>query len=178
MIAAAAVNPAAAELITPAYISVTFPATQTPGTCVAPLESAAKTAPRSVSPARCSIGLSPSDSSTLQCAKNNGATTSACRVIVSPEANRTPRHAIVVDEYVGDVAVNHRDAAGGERFPLLLGWFRSCAFPQRSQHHRIRQDLKPGVLTRRARNGVLAIIFRTVRTVLSSCLVCSSFRAQ
>ncbi len=90
MIAAPAVSPAAAEVMTWAWMSLMLPATHTPGTAVAPVRSASIRVPTTCSPSRTSAGFRPSGASSSARAVMRGATMTASSATRHPSDSRTP----------------------------------------------------------------------------------------
>jgi alpha,alpha-trehalase len=90
LIAAPAARPAAAAVMTCAWMSAVLPATHTPGTAVAPVTSVSIRVPTTCSPIRTSAGFRPSGASSSARAVMRGATTTASSVTQRPSASRTP----------------------------------------------------------------------------------------
>jgi hypothetical protein len=113
LIAAPAVSPAAAEVMTCAWMLARLPATHTPGTLVAPDSSASICVPTICPPRRTSVGTRPSGASNDQSVQADAGT------VVEGDPGQST--GICVD--VGDCALDDRNAECRELFALLVAHF-------------------------------------------------------
>ena len=110
--------PAAAEM-TCARRSVTLPATQTPGTAVAPSASAGTAYPKTIAVHLERLRREPERAEQVGVGDELRRGDQRLRRTTSPDSSRTPTSAVVLDDDLGDRALDHRDAAGGELLGVL-----------------------------------------------------------